>query len=146
MGFWGWAGLFFAAAVIWYLFRDFMGVNDAEKSEIESAAIVKKAEDIASEIVGLRLKMIHDLNVAWGESCIAYHEALKSGDKFLATSKGRIFYALHRELLKQHSQSHVITDEIRIKNEVSKGSPRPIKSPQLEDFTDDELKDQLLVS
>lgn len=143
MGFWGWVGLIFFTIVGWNLIQWGIRVNDEAKAEEEAKAGRKRVEDAKNEMAQIRNKVIRDLNKTWNERCLEYIEALKSGDKFLATAKGRDFYSCNRRYSGSRIQSQVITDEIRIKNEVAKGRVDQVNPLRLEELDNEGLRDRL---
>ena len=143
MGFWGWVGLIFFTIVGWNLIQWGIRVNDEAKAEEETRANQKKIADAQNEMERIRSEVIRDLNKTWNERCLEYIEALKSGDKFLATAKGRDFYSCNRRYSGSRIQSQVITDEIRIKNEVAKGRLDHVDPLRLEELDNEELRDRL---
>ncbi|MGV0982013.1 MAG: hypothetical protein ACOYB0_06615 [Polynucleobacter sp.] len=143
MGFWGWVGLIFFTIVGWNLIQWGIRVNDEAKAEEEAKAARKRVEDAKNEMARIRNEVIRDLNKTWNERCLEYIEALKSGDKFLATAKGRDFYSCNRRYSGSRIQSQVITDEIRIKNEVAKGRLDHVDPLRLEELDNEGLRDRL---
>ncbi len=143
MGFWGWVGLVFFTIVGWNLIQWGIKANDEAKAEEEAKASQKKIADAKNEMERIRSEVIRDLNKTWNERCLEYIEALKSGDKFLATAKGRDFYSCNRRYSGSRIQSQVITDEIRIKNEVAKGKLDHVNPLRLEELDNEELRDRL---
>ena len=143
MGFWGWVGLIFFTIVGWNLIQWGIKANDEAKAEEETRANQKKIADAQNEMERIRSEVIRDLNKTWNERCLEYIEALKSGDKFLATAKGRDFYSCNRRYSGSRIQSQVITDEIRIKNEVAKGKLDHVNPLRLEELDNEELRDRL---
>ena len=143
MGFWGWVGLIFFGIVGWNLIQWGIRVNDEAKVEEEAKANQKKIADATSEMERVRNNVIQDLNKSWNEYCLKYIDALKSGDKFLATAKGRDFYSCNRRYSGNRIQSQVIADEIRIKNEVAKGKIDHVNPLRLEDLDNEGLRDRL---
>lgn len=143
MGFWGWVGLIFFTIVGWNLIQWGIKANDEAKAEEEAKASQKKIADAKNEMERIRSEVIRDLNKTWNERCLEYIEALKSGDKFLATAKGRDFYSCNRRYSGSRIQSQVITDEIRIKNEVAKGKLDHVNPLRLEELDNEELRDRL---
>ena len=143
MGFWGWAGLVFFTIVGWNLIQWGIRANEEAKAEEETKAGRKRVEDAKNEMARIRNEVIRDLNKTWNERCLEYIEALKSGDKFLATAKGRDFYSCNRRYSGSRIQSQVITDEIRIKNEVAKGRLDHVDPLRLEELDNEGLRDRL---
>lgn len=143
MGFWGWVGLIFFTIVGWNLIQWGIRSNDEAKAEEEAKANQKKIADAKNEMERVRSEVIRDLNKNWNERCLDYIEALKSGDKFLATAKGRDFYSCNRRYRGNGNQSQVITDEIRIKNEVAKGKAEHVNPLELEELDNEGLRDRL---
>ena len=143
MGFWGWVGLFFFTIVGWNLIQWGIRVNDEAKAEEEARVDRKRVEDAKSEMARIRNEVIRDLNKTWNDRCLEYIEALKSGDSFLATAKGRDFYSCNRRYSGSRIQSQVIADEISIKNEVAKGRIDHVNPLRLEDLDNEELRDRL---
>ena len=143
MGFWGWVGLIFFTIVGWNLIQWGIKANDEAKAEEEAKASQKKIADAKNEMERIRSEVIRDLNKTWNERCLEYIEALKSGDKFLATAKGRDFYSCNRRYSGSRIQSQVITDEIRIKNEVAKGRLDHVDPLRLEELDNEGLRDRL---
>ena len=143
MGFWGWVGLIFFTIVGWNLIQWGIRSNDEAKAEEEAKANQKKIADAKNEMERVRSEVIRDLNKNWNERCLDYIEALKSGDKFLATAKGRDFYSCNRRYSGSRIQGQVITDEIRIKNEVAKGKLDHVNPLRLEELDNEELRDRL---
>ena len=143
MGFWGWVGLIFFTIVGWNLIQWGIKANDEAKAEEEAKASQKKIADAKNEMERIRSEVIRDLNKTWNERCLEYIEALKSGDKCLATAKGRDFYSCNRRYSGSRIQSQVIEDEIRIKNEVAKGKAERVNPLGLEELDNEELRDRL---
>ena len=143
MGFWGWVGLIFFTIVGWNLIQWGIKANDEAKAEEEAKASQKKIADAKNEMERIRSEVIRELNKTWNERCLEYIEALKSGDKFLATAKGRDFYSCNRRYSGSRIQSQVITDEIRIKNEVAKGRLDHVDPLRLEELDNEGLRDRL---
>ena len=100
-------------------------------------------EDARNDLERFKGEVIRDLNKNWNDHCLEYIEALKSGDKFLATAKGRDFYSCNRRYSGSRIQSQVIADEISIKNEVAKGRIDHVNPLRLEDLDNEELRDRL---
>ena len=143
MGFWGWVGLIFFTIVGWNLIQWGIRANDEAKAEEEARVDRKRVEDAKSEMARIRNEVIRDLNKTWNDRCLEYIEALKSGDSFLATAKGRDFYSCNRRYSGSRMQSQVISDEIRIKNEVAKGRIDQVNPLRLEDLDNEELRERL---
>ena len=143
MGFWGWVGLIFFTIVGWNLIQWGIRANDEAKAEEEARVDRKRVEDAKSEMARIRNEVIRDLNKTWNDRCLEYIEALKSGDSFLATAKGRDFYSCNRRYSGSRIQSQVIADEISIKNEVAKGRIDQVNPLRLEDLDNEELRDRL---
>ena len=143
MGFWGWVGLLFIVIVGWNLIQWGIRANDEAKAEEEVRVSRQKAEDAKNDLERMRSEVIRDLNKTWNERCLEYIQALKSGDKFLATAKGRDFYSCNRRYSGSRIQSQVITDEIRIKNEVAKGRLDHVDPLRLEELDNEGLRDRL---
>ena len=116
MGFGAWILLIIGVIVAWNLVQWGIRVNDEAKAEEERNASKKEMEDARNDLERFKGEVIRDLNKNWNDHCLEYIEALKSGDKFLATAKGRDFYACNRRYNGNRIQSQVIADEIRIKN------------------------------
>ena len=100
-------------------------------------------EDAKNEMARIRNEVIRNLNKTWNDRCLEYIEALKSGDSFLATAKGRDFYSCNRRYSGSRIQSQVIADEISIKNEVAKGRIDHVHPLRLEDLDNEELRERL---
>ena len=143
MGFWGWVGLIFFVIVGWNLIQWGIRTNEEAKAEEEAKAGQKRVEDAKNEMARIRNEVIRDLNKTWNERCLEYIEALKSGDKFLATAKGRDFYSCNRRYSGSRIQSQVIADEISIKNEVAKGRIDHVNPLKLEELDNEGLRDRL---
>ena len=143
MGFWGWVGLIFFTVVGWNLIQWGIRANDEAKAEEEVRVSRQKAEDAKNDLERMRSEVIRDLNKTWNERCLEYIQALKSGDKFLATAKGRDFYSCNRRYSGSRIQSQVITDEIRIKNEVAKGRLDHVDPLRLEELDNEGIRDRL---
>ncbi len=143
MGFWGWVGLLFIVIVGWNLIQWGIRANDEAKAEEEVRVSRQKAEDAKNDLERMRSEVIRDLNKTWNERCLEYIQALKSGDKFLATAKGRDFYSCNRRYSGSRIQSQVITDEIRIKNEVAKGRLDHVDPLRLEELDNEGIRDRL---
>ena len=142
MGFWGWVGLLFIVIVGWNLIQWGIRANDEAKAEEEVRVSRQKAEDAKNDLERMRSEVIRDLNKTWNERCLEYIQALKSGDKFLATAKGRDFYSCNRRYSGSRIQSQVIADEIRIKNEVAKGRIDQVHPLRLEELDNEGLRDR----
>ena len=145
MSFWGWVGLIFFAIVGWNLIQWGIRTNDEAKAEEEARASRKRAEDATSEMERVRTQVTKDLNKMWDQARAEYIDALKSGDKFLATAKGRDFYARNRRFSANRLQSQVIADEISIKNEVAKGGAKLVNVLGLDELDFEELRDRVAV-
>jgi len=143
MGFGAWILLIIGVIVAWNLIQWGIRVNDEAKAEEEKSARLKNAEAAKNNLERIRNEVIRDLNKNWNERCLEYIEALKGGDKFLATAKGRDFYACNRRYNGNRIQSQVIADEIRIKNEVTKGRLDHVNPLRLEELDNEELSDRL---
>ena len=143
MGFGAWILLIIGVIVAWNLIQWGIRVNDEAKAEEEKSTRLKNAEAAKNNLERIRNEVIRDLNKNWNERCLEYIEALKSGDKFLATAKGRDFYACNRRYNGNRIQSQVIADEIRIKNEVAKGKLDHVSPLRLEDLDNEDLRDRL---
>ena len=143
MGFGAWILLIIGVIVAWNLVQWGIRVNDEAKAEEEKSARLKNAEAAKNNLERIRNEVIRDLNKNWNERCLEYIEALKGGDKFLATAKGRDFYACNRRYNGNRIQSQVIADEIRIKNEVTKGRLDHVNPLRLEELDNEELSDRL---
>lgn len=143
MGFWGWVGLIFFTIVGWNLIQWGIRTNEEAKAEEEAKAGQKRVEDAKNEMARIRKDVIRDLNKTWNERCLEYIAALKSGDKFLATAKGRDFYSCNRRYSGSRFQSQVIADEISIKNEVAKGRLDHVNPLRLEELDNEGLRDRL---
>lgn len=143
MGFWGWVGLIFFVIVGWNLIQWGIRVNDEAKAEEEAKAGQRRVEDAKNEMARIRNEVIRNLNKTWNDRCLEYIEALKSGDRFLATAKGRDFYSCNRRYSGSRIQSQVIADEISIKNEVAKGRIDHVNPLRLEDLDNEELRERL---
>jgi hypothetical protein len=137
----GWT--YFFTVVGWNLIQWGIRANEEAKAEEETKAGRKRVEDAKNEMARIRNEVIRDLNKTWNERCLEYIEALKSGDKFLATAKGRDFYSCNRRYSGSRIQSQVITDEIRIKNEVAKGRLDHVDPLRLEELDNEGLRDRL---
>lgn len=146
MGFSGWVFLIVGIIGAWHLIKWGVQTSDEVKVEAEQKAQERAIEEARNEMERLRLEIIRDLSAAWDDSYIAYHQALESGDKFLATAKGRDFYARNRRFLANNSHHQVITDEVRIKSEVASGQLEPVSSPNLEKLDVEELRDRFAIS
>ena len=143
MGFWGWVGLLFIVIVGWNLIQWGIRANDEAKAEEEVRVSRQKAEDAKNDLERMRSEVIRDLNKTWNDRCLEYIEALKSGDSFLATAKGRDFYSCNRRFSGSRIQSQVIADEIRIKNEVASGRIDQVNPLRLEELDNEGLRDRL---
>ncbi|MFM1978426.1 MAG: hypothetical protein RLZZ151_941 [Pseudomonadota bacterium] len=143
MGFGAWILLIIGVIVAWNLVQWGIRVNDEAKAEEERNASKKEMEDARNDLERFKGEVIRDLNKNWNDHCLEYIEALKSGDKFLATAKGRDFYACNRRYNGNRIQSQVIADEIRIKNEVAKGKLDHVSPLRLEDLDNEDLRDRL---
>ncbi len=143
MGFWGWVGLIFFVIVGWNLVQWGIRVNDEAKEEEGLKQSQKRYQEALDEMELNRVATILDLNKWWDELRIEYIDALQSGDKFLATAKGRDFYARNRRYGANRTQFQVIADEIRIKNEVAKGSANIVNTLGLEKLDAEGLRDRL---
>ncbi len=143
MGFGAWILLIIGVIVAWNLIQWGIRVNDEAKAEEEKSTRLKNAEAAKNNLERIRNEVIRDLNKNWNERCLEYIEALKGGDKFLATAKGRDFYACNRRYNGNRIQSQVIADEIRIKNEVTKGRLDHVNPLRLEELDNEELSDRL---
>ncbi len=143
MGFGAWILLIIGVIVAWNLIQWGIRVNDEAKAEEEKSTRLKNAEAAKNNLERIRNEVIRDLNKTWNERCLEYIEALKSGDKFLATAKGRDFYSCNRRYSGSRIQSQVITDEIRIKNEVAKGRLDHVDPLRLEELDNEGLRDRL---
>ncbi len=143
MGFWGWVGLIFFAIVGWNLIQWGIRTNDEAKAEEEVRVSRKKAEVATSEMERVRGELTQNLNKMWDQARAEYIDALKSGDKFLATAKGRDFYARNRRFSANRLQSQVIADEIRIKNEVAKGDAELVNALGLEELDFEGFRDHI---
>jgi hypothetical protein len=143
MGFGAWILLIIGVIVAWNLVQWGIRVNDEAKAEEERNASKKEMEDARNDLERFKGEVIRDLNKNWNDHCLEYIEALKSGDKFLATAKGRDFYACNRRYNGNRIQSQVIADEIRIKNEVTKGRLDHVNPLRLEELDNEELSDRL---
>ena len=137
----GWT--YFFTVVGWNLIQWGIRANEEAKAEEETKAGRKRVEDAKNEMARIRNEVIRDLNKTWNERCLEYIEALKSGDKFLATAKGRDFYSCNRRYSGSRIQSQVITDEIRIKNEVAKGRLDHVDPLRLEELDNEGIRDRL---
>ena len=146
MGFWDWVGLIFFAIVGWNLIQWAMRISNEANTEAEKKANRKTIEDATNEMEQLRLNIIQDLNESWNKSLNEYINALQSGDSFIATAKGRDFYACNRRFGANNYQSQVIADEISIKNEVAKGRAEIVNALRLEELNAQELRDRFLIS
>ena len=143
MGFWGWVGLIFFVIVGWNLIQWGIRTNEEAKAEEEAKAGQRRVEDAKNEMARIRNEVIRNLNKTWNDRCLEYIEALKSGDSFLATAKGRDFYSCNRRYSGSRIQSQVIADEISIKNEVAKGRIDHVNPLRLEDLDNEELRERL---
>ena len=143
MGFWGWVGLIFFVIVGWNLIQWGIRTNEEAKAEEEAKAGQRRVEDAKNEMARIRNEVIRNLNKTWNDRCLEYIEALKSGDSFLATAKGRDFYSCNRRFSGSRIQSQVIADEIRIKNEVASGRIDQVNPLRLEELDNEGLRDRL---
>lgn len=143
MGLGGWILLIIGVIVAWTLVQWGIRANDEAKAEEEAKAGEKRVEDAKNEMARIRNDVIRDLNKTWNERCLEYIAALECGDKFLATAKGRDFYSCNRRYSGCRIQNQVITDEIRIKNEVAKGRLDHVDPLRLEELDDEGLRDRL---
>lgn len=143
MGLGGWVLLIIGAMVAWTLVQWGIRANDEAKAEEETTVNQKKIADAKNEMERIRSEVIRDLNKTWNERCLEYIAALKCGDKFLATAKGRDFYSCNRRYSGSRIQGQVIADEIRIKNEVAKGRFDHVDPLRLEELDDEGLRDRL---
>ena len=143
MGFWGWVGLIFFSIIGWNLIQWGIRTNDEAKAEEEVRVSRKKAEVATSEMERVRGELTQNLNKMWDQARAEYIDALKSGDKFLATAKGRDFYARNRRFSASRLQSQVIADEIRIKNEVAKGGAELVNALGLEELDFEGFRDRI---
>ena len=143
MGFWGWVGLIFFSIIGWNSIQWGIRTNDEAKAEEEVRVSRKKAEVATSEMERVRGELTQNLNKMWDQARAEYIDALKSGDKFLATAKGRDFYARNRRFSASRLQSQVIADEIRIKNEVAKGGAELVNALGLEELDFEGFRDRI---
>ncbi len=115
------------------------------KTAVEAGELDQQIEAASAGLRSgfIRNEVIRDLNKTWNDRCLEYIEALKSGDSFLATAKGRDFYSCNRRFSGSRIQSQVIADEIRIKNEVANGRIDQVNPLRLEELDNEGLRDRL---
>lgn len=120
---WVWYGI--AALVMWRIWAYFWKQHQTEK--FEEAARVKKREEekllnsIQANIEEARKIQLEQLIGL----CSEYDAAINSGDIFIATAKGRRYYALNRIYEQKDTPRQAVDDEVTIKNEVLKRKIRP---------------------
>lgn len=131
---------FIVVAIIgWKIVSYGIRIHDEANAEAQNLASEKNYKNAINEMEKARIEVIRELSGLWNEFRADYTNALQDGDIFLATAKGRIFYALNRRLSMNKLHDQVIVDEIQIKNEVANRRAEPINLYNLEDLDAEEL-------
>lgn len=120
-----WVWFTITALIVWRICTHFWRQHQAEKSE-EAIRAKKREADRQLNSTEAKIAAARKLQEAkLSNLCAEYEQAINRGDQFIATAKGRRYYAFNRIYRGADSLSQVIADEITIKNEVLKRKLRP---------------------